>query len=173
MRISKPRTNVGAEIGDEMNEENIRDFAFQTGDWRVRHRKLRQRLVGELRWQEFEGRCSAWEFMEGKANADDHYLCDPQGAYMGASLRRFDLTTGIWSIWWWDSRMSDIGPPVCGRFENDVGIFLGHEILNGRPIKVRYIWSKITQSTAQWEQAFSPDDGVTWESNWIMSLERA
>jgi hypothetical protein len=32
--------------------------------------------------------------------------------------------------------------------------------------------SKITPNSAQWEQAFSEDGGKTWETNWIMELER-
>ena len=46
------------------------------------------------------------------------------------------------------------------------------EALRGKPIKVRFQWSKITQSTAQWEQAFSPDGGRTWETNWVMQFTR-
>ena len=29
-----------------------------------------------------------------------------------------------------------------------------------------YRWSKITPTSAHWEQAFSPDAGATWEINW-------
>jgi hypothetical protein len=150
----------------------VHDFAFQTGEWRVGHRKLRRRLVGDTQWAEFEGRCSAWEFMGGAANADDYAFDDPAGAYAGASLRRCDPANGKWSIWWWDSRTSDLGPPVIGRFSKGVGIFLGDDVFNARPIKVRYTWSKITPTSAEWEQAFSPDNGTSWETNWIMAFER-
>jgi hypothetical protein len=151
----------------------IHDFVFQTGEWRVKHRKLKQRPAGETAWYEFDGRCTAWELMGGEANVDEHSLDDPNGAYRSASLRRYDAETRAWSIWWWDSRTSDIGPPVHGRFENGVGKFFGDDYLEGHPIKVRYIWSKVTTTSAQWEQAFSPDEGVSWETNWIMVFERA
>ena len=39
-------------------------------------------------------------------------------------------------------------------------------------MRVRYVWSEITPSSARWEQAFSVDDGETWETNWIMELAR-
>ena len=42
----------------------------------------------------------------------------------------------------------------------------------GRPILVRFLWSDITDSTCRWEQAFSTDDGATWEVNWIMESNR-
>ena len=44
--------------------------------------------------------------------------------------------------------------------------------VNGKPIKVRFTWSRITASSAHWEQAFSPDGGTTWETNWRMDLAR-
>jgi len=147
-------------------------FAFQTGDWRVRHRKLRRRLAQDHEWIEFDGLCSAWEFMDGAANLDDHVFDDPQGPYRGASLRRLDPQTGRWSIWWWDSRRSELDPPVVGDFEDGIGRFETDDTLDGRPIKVRFLWSHITADAARWEQAFSPDDGATWETNWVMLFER-
>jgi hypothetical protein len=37
---------------------------------------------------------------------------------------------------------------------------------------VVYIWSEITPTSARWEQAFSPDMGEAWETNWIMESTR-
>ena len=33
---------------------------FLVGRWHVRHRKLRERLVGSNDWMEFEGSCENW-----------------------------------------------------------------------------------------------------------------
>jgi hypothetical protein len=63
-------------------------------------------------------------------------------------------------------------PPVVGRFEQGVGRFYADETLRGRPIRVRFIWSEITATTARWEQAFSPDAGASWEINWDMRFTR-
>ena len=59
-----------------------------------------------------------------------------------------------------------------GAFDNGVGVFEGRQQLDGRPILVRFTWSNITQTGARWEQEFSPDDGKTWEKNWIMTMTR-
>ena len=58
-------------------------FAFQTGNWRVRHRKLRQRLAGSNDWYEFDGTCVAWELLGGAGNVDDHWIGDPSDPYAG------------------------------------------------------------------------------------------
>ncbi|HXN40616.1 MAG TPA: hypothetical protein VN918_02420 [Myxococcaceae bacterium] len=42
----------------------------------------------------------------------------------------------------------------------------------GRPVKVRFIWTKLGPNKALWEQAFSPD-GRAWETNWVMDLTRS
>ena len=43
---------------------------------------------------------------------------------------------------------------------------------NGKPMRVRYVWSRITASSAHWEQAQSADAGTTWQTNWIMEFRR-
>lgn len=149
------------------------DFGFQTGAWRVRHRKLTGRLVGSSDWVEFGGTCSAFEVMGGEANVEDNFLDDPTGPYRAAAFRRRDPATGQWSIWWHDGRFSGSGdPPVVGDFEDGVGRFFCHDTLDGRPIRVRFTWSDITPHSARWEQAFSADGGATWEVNWVMTFER-
>jgi hypothetical protein len=63
--------------------------------------------------------------------------------------------------------------PVHGGFKNGVGEFIYDDTFNGRPIKVRFRWTNITATSAHREQAFSPDDGKTWETNWTMEFTRA
>lgn len=148
------------------------DFGFQTGEWRVRHRKLGTRLVGATDWLEFGGTCRAFEVMGGEANVEDQYLDDPAGACRASAFRRFDRETGQWSIWWHDARSGVLDPPVTGRFEDGVGTFFAEDWLNGQPIRIRFVWSGITADSARWEQAFSADGGATWEVNWTMAFER-
>lgn len=148
------------------------DFGFQTGDWRVWHRKLKERLVGADEWIEFEGICCAWEVMDGAGNVEDQFLNDPAGAYSASAFRRQDPQTGIWSIWWFDGRSGVVDPPVQGQFKDGVGVFYADDTWGGRPIRVRFSWFDITPKSGRWEQAFSADGGLTWEVNWKMYFER-
>jgi hypothetical protein len=61
---------------------------------------------------------------------------------------------------------------VVGRFSGGRGEFYGDDTHEGTPIRVRYIWSDITPTSARWEQAFSVDGEKTWETNWIMEFTR-
>ena len=150
-----------------------RDFDFLIGRWDVAHRRLQRRLEGDARWDSFAGRSEMRLILGGLGNIDDNVIEIPGGTYRGASFRLFEPATSLWSIWWSDSRSPRLEPPVHGRFEHGVGRFLGDDTLGGRPIRVRYIWSEITPTSARWEQAFSPDAGATWETNWIMEFARA
>jgi hypothetical protein len=149
------------------------DFDFLIGRWTVAHRRLRRRLEGDTQWDQFGGQCEMRPILGGAGNVDDNIIELPGGTYRGSALRLFDPAAGRWSIWWADSRTPGLQPPVHGRFDHGVGTFLGDDVLNGRPIRVRFIWSDIAANAATWTQAFSPDNGATWETNWIMQFTRA
>ena len=65
-----------------------------------------------------------------------------------------------------------IEPPVSGRFTGAAGDFLGPDEHSGIPVVVRYRWTVLGRDACQWEQALSPDDGKSWETNWYMDLSR-
>ena len=153
---------------------DVRDWDFLVGKWNVRHRRLKARLVGNTEWEEFNGTCVNWSTMGGLGNVDDNVIELPAGTYRAVGLRAFDRGTRLWSIWWLDGRTpSRIDPPVRGGFANGIGSFVGDDTLNGRPIKVRFQWSQVKANSAHWEQAFSPDGGATWETNWLMEFTRS
>jgi hypothetical protein len=149
------------------------DFDFIIGDWQVRHRRLKQRLVGCRDWVEFDGTSSTRKILAGFGNVEDNALFLPEGVYRAAAFRSFDAATGNWSIWWLDGRNPHhLDTPVIGHFEAGVGRFLAHDSLDGTPILVRFLWFPLDAETARWEQAFSTDDGRSWETNWIMDFRR-
>lgn len=152
-------------------KSSLHAFAFQTGSWKVLHRKLARRLAGDTKWIEFGGTCHAYEILGGAGNVDDFMIEDPNGVYRAATFRRLNLATGEWSIYWADSRRDGLDPPMLGRFSEGVGTFFGQDVLEGRDIMVRFLWSEIGSAQARWEQAFSLD-GKEWEVNWVMKFER-
>lgn len=152
----------------------VHDFDFLFGTWRVRHRRLVSRLTGSDDWDEFDGSMTAWPILDGAGNIDDNVVELPSGTYRAISLRTYDPGTDRWSIWWLDGRSPRrLDPPVVGGFADaGHGTFLGPDTFDGRDILVRYLWTIHSRDAIRWEQAFSPDDGATWETNWIMESTR-
>jgi len=149
-------------------------FDLRAGCWTVRNHVLKDRLAGSHEWFDYESTQRLWITMGGYGNMDDNELRKPDGTYYGATVRTYDPKTGTWSIWWFDGRdpSGDLDPPVRGRFKDGVGSFYSDDTLRGKPIKVRFTWSKITATGAHWEQAFSGDGGKTWETNWMAEFSK-
>lgn len=148
------------------------DFDFWFGRWQVHNERLVARLADCRTWEEFEATSTAWPILEGLGNMDELVAPEWKPGYIGVSLRLFTPATRQWTIYWMDSINATLEPPVIGGFTDGVGTFFGKDTLRGKPIDVRFIWSEITADTARWEQAFSPDGGATWETNWIMRMRR-
>lgn len=155
------------------NASSEHDFDFLVGSWTVQHRRLKQRLAHNTEWETFSGTCTSWSLLAGEGDVDDNVIQSPAGAYRAVTLRSFDPAKKLWSIWWLDSRHPhQLDPPVIGGFRDGLGTFIAKDTFGGRPIVVRYIWSDITPNSAKWQQAFSDDDGRTWETNWVMEFRR-
>jgi hypothetical protein len=156
-----------------MTGDAPRDFDFLAGSWKVRHRRLKERLAGSTEWEEFDGTCVMQKLMGGFANVDDNVLHLPGGSYRAVGLRSYDPEARTWAIWWLDGRDPHVlDVPVVGAFKDGVGTFQADDTLRGKPIKMKFVWSHVTPTSAQWEQSFSPDGGRTWEMNWHMDFTR-
>lgn len=166
-------SNANARESAPMSHDPVHDFDWLFGSWHVQHRRLKERLMNNTEWVPFDGTCVCQPLMAGAGNVDDNVLNLPEGSYRAVGLRAFNAKTKTWAIWWLDGRNPhSIEVPVQGGFEDGVGTFIADDMLRGKPIKVRFQWSKITRMSARWEQAFSPDGGRTWEVNWMMEFTR-
>lgn len=151
------------------------DFDFIIGDWRVHHRRLNARLAGCADWTEFDGFTSTRRILGGFGNVEDNLLRFPDGEYRATAMRSYCAKSGEWSIWWLDGRdPGALDTPVRGRFADGVGTFFADDTLGGRPIRVRFVWRvRGDDGHPRWEQAFSPDGGASWETNWTMAFRKA
>jgi hypothetical protein len=148
------------------------DFDFLFGDWRIENTRLLKRLESCTESETFHATGHAEPVLSGVGNIDDFVPEGWRPGFLGMTLRLFNLQTGRWSIYWASNATGSLEPPVVGGFNDGVGIFEGDDELNGRPVRVRFVWSEITAHSARWEQMFSGDGGTTWETNWIMRFTR-
>ena len=156
----------------ETHNDGRNDFDFLMGAWKVHHRMLKDRLKGSEEWIEFEGDTVARKILNGIGNLDENLIHMKTGPVHAITLRLFNPASKEWSIYWSTDRTGILDVPVIGGFKDGVGEFYSQEIFEGRHVYSRFIWSRITGTSCQWEQAFSEDGGKTWETNWVMEFER-
>ena len=168
----------GAGPGATGDGDGRRDFDFLFGSWRVLNRRLASVLLRRdcTDWVEFESTAETRPILDDLGNIDDYRApAFPAGRALAAvTVRLFDPTTRLWRIWSASTnRPGQIDPPVVGRFTNGRGQFFCAQELHGELIRVRFEWRDITSMSARWEQAFSYDQGGSWETNWTMDLTRS
>ena len=147
------------------------DFDFLVGRWQVRNRRLRERLAGNDQWEEFDARVECRPVLGGLGNCETFETTWRDG-YRGMALRLFDNAKRHWSIWWSSAGSGTLDAPVVGGFDGDVGNFYGPEMHGDRVVLSRYRWTRLGPGRATWDQAWSTDAGMTWETNWTMQFDR-
>lgn len=153
--------------------DHTQDWTWLLGNWNVSHRRLKQRLAGSDDWELFGGKSALWLAMGGLGTIDDNLLELPAGVYRGLTVRTYDAASDSWAIWWLDGRApTRLDAPVRGRFADGIGTFVGADTFEGRPILMRFRWLDLLSARPNWEQAFSADDGKTWEVNWTNAFTR-
>ncbi len=160
-----------ASPGHDVPAEGRHDFDFLHGRWRVRNVRLKERLAGCTEWETFEAVQHCGPVLGGIGNVDE-FITDWAGGYRGMTLRLYDPRQRQWSLYWANNQQGVLEPSVTGRFREGVGTFHGRDRHKGRDVWVRFRWYDIRPDGAHWEQAFSPDRGENWETNWHMYLTR-
>lgn len=149
------------------------DFNFLVGKWKVQNRKLKVRLNNSHAWDEFESELHMKKALNGMGNVENYYASFDGKPFEGLAVRLFNPQTRLRTIYWMDTNgMMMDQHPVTGSFERGVGKFYAHDTFDGKEILVIYQWDATNLKQPIWSQAFSLDNGKTWEWNWEMRLSK-
>lgn len=151
---------------------SVKDFDYLIGTWKLTNRKLKSRLTGSTEWIDYTSAVLMYQILGGNGNIDRYTDTATGKPYEGVALRLFDNKTRLWSIYWADNNSGRLDPPVVGSFENKIGHFFCKDTYKGRDIIVVFRWDVRKPDLPIWSQAFSPDNGKTWEWNSINVSER-
>ena len=158
----------------EATSGSVHDFDFFLGKWHVRHRRLKERLAGSNEWEQYAGTTHCQSILGGIANFNDSVVHRSGSTYRTMGLRAFDPKTDLWTDWSLDGRNpTQVTVDGTGRFANGVGTFFADDTFADKPIRVRGTFKSLDARAMQWEQAFSPDGGRTWETNYVMHYTRS
>lgn len=172
--------NVPRLIFDANNELIIRasptsskdDFDFFQGKFNLYNKKLKSILNNCNEWVEFESTQEMYKVLHGLGNIDNFIAMRDGAPFEGMTVRLFNPETRLWSMYWADSNKAKFDPPVIGSFENNIGYFYTKDIFNGKNIIIVFRWDARDKNKPVWSQAFSDDNGKTWEWNWYMYMTK-
>ncbi|MBV9718697.1 MAG: hypothetical protein JOZ77_05230 [Candidatus Eremiobacteraeota bacterium] len=149
------------------------DFNFLFGTWRTHYRLLKRRLSNDHEWYDCYGYSTIRPFWHGYGDVEDGDLRCPGSHVVGMTLRMYNARTHQWSLWWGTQTRGLVPPPQVGEFDtHGVGQFYARDKHDQKPIIVRFKWRVLPGDHPYFEQAFSPDNGKTWETNWTTIYTR-
>ena len=151
----------------EPDRDGQHDFDFEIGSWTTELSRLVSPLSGSTEWAQYRGTSEVIPIWNGAANLVELDVEGPAGRIQAMSLRLYDPESRLWSLHSASVRGGGISPPGVGSFIDGRGDFVSEESFEGRPILVRFVVSEIAATSCRFEQAFSNDDGASWEVNWI------
>jgi hypothetical protein len=106
--------------------------------------------------------------LNGLGNIDNYLATFDGQPFEGMSVRLFNPKTKLWSIYWADSNEGILQKPVVGSFDNNIAHFFAKDSFQDREILVVFRWDITDKENPVWSQAFSIDNGASWEWNWYM-----
>lgn len=158
---------VGAPAAAPAASDGQQDFNWELGTWDTKLRRLKQPLAGRQEWLDYAGTTTVTPLMGKRANIVEFDVRGPAGRIAGVSLRLYQPATGQWSLHFANLANGSMTEPMQGSFRQGYGTFFGEDTLDGRKILVRFLIIPVSPDQWRFEQAYSPDNGKTWEDNWI------
>ena len=152
-----------------VQRDGQKDFDWEIGTWTTRVRVLQNPLTGEApKWAEFEGTSVVKPLLDGRANFVELSVARTGGKIEGGSLRLYNPQSRQWSLNYASLRNGLLTAPVYGGFDaTGRGTFYGQDTVGDRFVLVRFIITRTSDKEAHFEQAYSADGGMNWETNWF------
>jgi hypothetical protein len=147
------------------------DFDWDIGTWKIHQRRLIHPLSGSTNWVEYTGTDVVQKLWDG-ANTGRIESEGPAGHLELFTIRIYNPDAHQWNIYFTNSASGTLSVPAIGDFKNGRGEFYDQETFKGKSILVRFRVSDITPDSCSFDQAFSPDGGKTWETNFVVTETR-
>lgn len=168
-----PPSDVAAGAEPMSADPDGHEFDFDLGTWHTHSSRLLHPLTGSTTWADMDGQTIVHRVWGGRANVAEYKAAGPAGHVELMALRWYNPDTHEWNIDFATPNVGTFGEqPGIGQCKNSRCDFYDQEEIKGRQVWVRFSIWKISNDTAQSEQAFSDDGGKTWETNWVNKYSR-
>lgn len=171
--VTQQDGSVIADPPSVAEDPDQKGFDFDLGTWKTHSRRLLHPLTGSHDWVEMDGTSVVTKVWGGRANIAEYDATGTGGHVTLLGLRWFNPKTREWNIDFATPQVGMLGSvPGVGTYKDGRIDFYDYEMIGGRSVLVHFSIWKITDDSAQSEQAFSDDGGKTWEVNWINNYIR-
>lgn len=147
--------------------DGSQDFDWEIGSWNTTLKRLSEPLSGNSKWLEYSGTTVVKALMGKRANIVEFDVSGAAGRIAGVSLRLYQPANGQWTLHFANLANGLMTEPMQGSFKDGHGTFFGKDTLKGLTIGVRFLIIPASKDQWRFEQAYSADEGKTWENNWI------
>ena len=158
--------------GSPQAQDERDGFDFEIGTWKTHISRRLRPLTGSTAWAQYDGTSVVHKLWDGGASLVELKADGSVGHLELAYLRLYNPQSHQWSMNVANNSIGTLSPSAIGRFKDGRGEFYDRETYDGRPILVRFVISDITRNSVHFEQAYSGDDGKTWEVNWVATNTR-
>jgi hypothetical protein len=148
--------------------KGVGDFDFLTGEWRIRHLRLKDGSKDE--WHRFDSGATVHRVLNGMGSVEELRKAD--GSDMGMGVRVWLPQEKQWADHWTGAGNGVVNPPQKGAFIDGEGIFISEEVVDGLTWLYRGVWDRIADGRCRWHQSASSDAGKSWQWNWWMEWTR-
>jgi hypothetical protein len=178
LALAAPIRSVAAQVAPARDtalsaRDGRHDFDFEIGTWVMHRRRLLHPLTGSTTWVD-PGPAThlVRPIWGGLATLAELRIDTPTPHFVGSLLHLYNPQAHQWSVSWVSLDDATVAPPMIGSFQNGPGVFIDQEVVDGRALLVRVVYSDITTTSFRTERAFSVDGGTTWEVNAIDTYTR-
>lgn len=161
-----------AQPKEPIARDGARDFDFNIGTWKTHIRRLLHPLSGSTEAIELNGTVTVRKVWSGRAQLEEIEADGPNGHWEGTTLFLYNPQSHQWSQTFADSKNGMLGRPLIGAFANGRGELVSQDMLQGRAILIRGVWSNITADAHHFQEEYSGDGGKSWEPAFVADLTR-
>jgi len=153
--------------------DGAHDFDFDLGVWKTHIVRRLDPLGGSDATVELNGTVTVRKLWDGRAQVEEIEADGPKGHWEGMTVFLYDPQAHQWSMNFANSAAGKFATPMIGSFTDGRGELIGTDVIEGRAILVRAVWSNIAPATHTYQESYSADGGHTWQVAFTATKTRA
>ena len=172
MNVSSARLCLSqASASASATRDGQHDFDFNVGVWHTHITRVLDPFTSGSDSVELDGTVTVRKVWDGRAELEEIEADGPKGHWEGLTLFLYNPRAHQWSQSFANSKVGLLSANI-GEFRDGRVILTGQDVVDGRTILVRAVWSDIKPESHQYEESYSRDGGVTWVRSFIAHLSR-